>query len=938
MGPLEVDGADGPVRVPPGRQQVVLAALLLDLDRVVSTDDLVDMLWSHEPPETARTQVQICISRLRRILRPAQAVIDTRPPGYVLRAEPESVDLHLFRARVHAAGSLEKQGRLEEAASLLREAEALWRGPALGGIDAEALRARAARIRTDRVDALEQRVGIELGLGLHTVLVAELPALLDENPLRERLCAQLMLALYRSGRKAEALRVYRTSRDRLVEELGLEPGARLRALEKAILTQDPELDSLVGPEPETSPRRSPPHDQHLLFQLPSDTSDFVGRGDTEAAVADVLVSADESARIAVLLGPPGIGKSAVAVHVAHRVAEEHFPDGQLYCDLRGTSETPLPPTQVLGRFLRALGVPGQAIPDELDERAVMYRGILATRRVLVVLDDAASEAQVAPLIPGGDGCRVVVTSRARLTGVPGARRVELHPLGEEHALALLYQVVGAQRVDGEPGAARTLVRTVGCLPLALRIVAARLAAKPHWTLSTIVARLSDERHRLDELAHGDMTVRASLALTYNGLDEPDARLFALLGLVAGATVPVWAAGALLDDRRARPADLVEPLLDTHMLDTVGSDCAGEPVYRFHHLVREYAMEKGRDLSAERERVRRLVGGWLFLVEEANRKVFGDNLLRVRGNAFRWSPPGEYVERLLADPHAWIERERTNILTAIRQAADAGLDEECWELVSQFCVYAERRCFFDDFEEALWSGVESVRASANVRGIAAMDFSICALMLNRGRAEAADAALARSLAGFTGTGDRFGVGLCRAWAAESAYLRHEPARACSLSEAALTDFEAVGERSAMWRPLMLLGRVCADQSAYGEARSLLGRALGHAEASGDPRAQSQVLYQMAKADLECGDRLGSRERFQRALGLITHPGDPMGEALLSFGLGRVHAALGEVDPARRLMRRSLELWESLGDHGEVGRVRGALAETSARAGAGAAVRC
>jgi DNA-binding SARP family transcriptional activator len=930
LGPLEVQGDDGPVRVPPGRQQAVLTALLLDLDQLVSTDRLVDLLWAHDPPETARTQVQICISRLRRLLRPVRAVIDTRPPGYLLRVDPERVDLHLFRARVREAGLLEKEGRPEEAVALLREADALWRGPALSGIGSDAVTRRAVRIRAARVDALEQRLGIELELGRHARVAEEIPALLEENPLRERLCAQLMLALYRSGRKAEALQVYRSVRDRFVEELGLEPGAELRALEVAVLNQDPELDFRDESIPVADRRGASAADQHILFQLPSDTSDFVGRADTVAAVTDVLVRADEAAGIAVLLGPPGIGKSAAAVHIAQRLAEEHFPDGQLYCDLRGTSEAPLTPSRVLGRFLRALGVPGQAIPDDLDERAVMYRGLLAARRVLIVLDDAASERQVAPLVPAGDGCRVLVTSRAQLTGVPGARRFLLGPLAEENALALLHRVVGARRVEAEPEAARVLVGMMGRLPLALRIVAARLAAKPHWTLSMIVARLSDERHRLDELEHGDMTVRASLSLTYDGLDGDTAGLFGRLGLVETPTIPVWAAGALLDDHRAYPADLVEPLVDTHMLDTVGADGAGEPIYRFHHLVREYAREKGgQEPRAGREQVRRLLGGWLFLLEEANRRVFGTNLLRVRGHGARWSPPRAYVERLLADPHQWIERERTNILTAIRQAADAGLDEECWELVSQFCVYAERRGFFDDFEEALRSAAEAVRAAGNVRGSAALDFSTCSLRLNRGEHAAADEALARSLAGFAETGDRFGVGLCRAWMAESAYMRQEMDEAWSLCETAVADFEAVVEPEAMWRPLTLLGRIRADQGGYDDGHVYLERALRCAEMTRDPRARSQVLYQSARADLLCGEYAGARDRFHQALELITHPGDPMGEALIRFGLGRAHLALGEPDPAREFLERSLELWKHLDDHEGIAQVEEVLDRLSPR---------
>ncbi|MFD6100715.1 BTAD domain-containing putative transcriptional regulator [Nocardiopsis flavescens] len=924
LGTLEVGGADGLVHVPLGRQQTVLTALLLDLNRVVSIEALMDTLWSHDPPETARTQVQICISRLRRRLGPLRAVIDTRSSGYLLRADPETVDLYLFRARVRRAGAAEKAGRTEEASDLLREADDLWRGPALDGIDTDAVRTRAARIGAERTDALERRLALDLELGRHARLVTEIPALLEENPLRERLCAHLMLALYRSGRKGEALEVYRAFRARLVEALGLEPGEELRTLERAVLAQDPALEPRERAAPAAPREEPPPIDQRLLFQLPGPTPDFIGREDTEAAVAQALVRAGGSSGVAVILGPPGIGKSAAAVHVAYRLARESFPDGQLYCDLRGTGGSPLSPSQVLGRFLRALGVPGQAIPDDLDERAVMYRGLLASRRVLVVLDDASSEAQVAPLIPGGGTCGVLVTSRARLTGIPGARRFDLDPLAEDHAVALLRRVVGAARVEADPGAARRLVGMVGRLPLALRIVAARLAAKPHWTLPTIVERLSDERRRLDELVHGDMKVRTSLSLSHQALDGAGARLFGLLGLVEAPVIPVWAAGALLDDRGTAPADLVETLVDTHLLGAVGVDGAGGPVYRFHDLVREYAREKGeQDPSAGTEQVRRWAGGWLFLTEEANRRVFGVNLLRAVGSGARWSPPPDYVERLLTDPHQWMERERVNILAVIRQAARAGLDEECWELVSQFCVYAERRGFFDDFAEALESATEAVRASGNVRGIAAMDFSSASLMINRGEIHGAERGLARALAGFSEVGEGFGAALCREWMAELAYWRGDTEAARELCETALAGFTSEGRASAVWRSLVLLGRMSADRGEYEDGRAHLVRALASAEMSGDPRACSQVLHQIAGVDLASGAYSDARDRFHEALELIADPGDPVGEALLGFGLGRAHIALGETDSAREFLERSLELWEHLGDQEGVSQVKGVL---------------
>ncbi|WP_236574644.1 AfsR/SARP family transcriptional regulator [Nocardiopsis sp. FR26] len=928
----------GPVRVPPGRQQVVLAALLLQLNRVVSTDYLVDAVWAHEPPETARTQVQICVSRLRRFLGPTGAVIDTRPPGYVLRVDPEAVDLHLFHAAVRDAEILVREGRAEDASSRLREGVGLWRGSALSGVDADVLRSKAVRLDEDRVDAIESYLDIDLALGRHARLVGEIPSLVERYPLRERLRAQLMLALYRSGRQAEALRVYRAGRDLFIDELGLEPGAELRSLETGILNADPSLD-LPGrdtPLPGTAaaehdrPERSAPAPAAApahttaLFQLPTSAADFVGRPDSVAAITDTLLTDTEKVGIAVLLGRPGVGKSATAVHTAHLLADEHFPDGQLYCDLRGTQEAPLAPLSVLGRFLRAFGVPGQAVPDDLDERAAMYRGLMASRRILLVLDDAATEAQVAPLIPAGSGCGVLITSRARLTGLPGARRIDLGILDDAAAVALLSRVVGADRVEREPEAARVLVRAVGRLPLALRIVAARLAARPHWTLAAMVTRLSDERHRLDELAHGDMTVRASLSLTYDGLDGDAARVFGLLGAVEGPTVPAWAAGALLGDDRPFPADLSEPLVDAHMLDATGIDPAGEPVYRFHDLVREYAREKARaDGLHNRDEVRRLVGGWLYLLDEANKRILGTNLLRVRGDGARWRPPGAYTDRLLANPHQWIDRERANLLAAITQAARAGLDEECWELTSQFCVYAERRGYFDEFGEVLGVASRAVRDAGNRRGTAAMDFATSLLMSNDRRAEEAEAALAASFAGFTEVGERFGQGLCRAWMADAAYGRGDAESARELCETALEDFAGTGESSAMWRPLILLGRMGVEVGEHGEGTVFLERALRCTEESGDPRAQAQVLYQMARRDMARAEYASARGRFHGALERIAHPGDPVGEALLRFGLGRAQAELGEPGPARASMERAMELWERLGDRDGVDQVRFAL---------------
>lgn len=917
LGPLQVEGPSGPIRIPPGRQRIVLAALLLEVNRQVSTDYLVDAIWEHDPPETARTQVQICVSRLRRLLAPTGAAIETRTPNYLLRVNPLTVDAQVYSQRVDEARDLSNHGRISEAAALLRSAAGLWNGPALDGVPSRILRAKAARLDEDRLTTIETYLDLELQLGRHSQLIGEITELVEQHPLRERLRSQLMLALYRSGRQAEALEVYRTGRELLIKELGLEPGDELRSLEAAILAGDPALRPADPPAPAAPPEPPPssPTRGVTPYQLPTDTADFVGRTEALETIRTTLLNSDGAVGVAVLLGRPGVGKSATAVHAAHQLAADHYPDGQLYCDLRASRGAPLPPSDILGRFLRALGVPGQAIPDDPDERAAMYRGLLATRRVLVVLDDAVSESQVLPLIPGGRGCGVIITSRSRLTGIPGATLVELDILSGDQSLELLSRVVGAKRINAEPEAARALVRSVGRLPLALRIVAARLAARPHWTLASMVGRLADERHNLDELEHGDMTVRASLSLTYDGLDPRSARVFRLLGLVDGPTIPCWTAGALLDDARPFPSDLVDPLVDAQMLDVTGVDTAGEPTYRFHDLTRGFSWERlvaEEDDADRRAASERLAGGWLALVDEANRRMMGGTFLQLRGDALRWHLPRHYRDRLLSDPAAWLESERANLGSAVAQAAEAGLDGHCWELVTGFAMFLERRGYFDDFDELHSRAVRAVQAAGNRRGAAALAYSSVTRLLHQRRHKEARTVLNRTLAEFIDLGDGLGQALCQRHLAYLASLSGDDQTARELCEKALAGFSAADDLGGRWRTLMLLGhlRIRAGETEAGLAD--LDAARHYAELTGDPRARAQVLRRLAQAALHRGERDAALDQLQTALELVSGLDDPIGEALLLYELGLLHLAEGKRDAARGLLERALRIREQLND--------------------------
>jgi DNA-binding SARP family transcriptional activator len=539
LGPLEVGRGGTNAVIRPGRQEIVLCVLLLNANRVVGIDRLIDAVWDTDPPATARTQVQICVSALRRNLGriglPTSIV--TKSPGYLMRVADDELDTQVFAARVAGADDAVRAGDPATAADLLASALALWRGPALAGLDSPALQGIAVQLDERRLSATETRVDLELRLGRHRQLVDELGELVDAHPLRERLRGFLMLALYRSGRQADALDVYRTGRALLIDQLGLEPGDELRALEATILAGGPDLVPADRGPARVSPASS---------QLPTDVGDITGRDDLVMAIEQALRARDRpGTRVVVLAGKPGVGKSALALHVAHRLRTD-FPDGQLYRDLGGVRSTPASPLEALGRFLRAVGVPGEAVPEDLDERAELYRQVLATRRMLVVLDDVADESQIRPLLPGTGDSVVLVTSRARLAGLPGTHRFEVDVLDAEQALALLANVLGKDRIAAEPAAAHALFRLVGGLPLAMRIVAARLAARPHWSLAWMLERLSDERRRLDELAHGDLMVRASLAMTYDGLDPQARRLLRLLSMFDGASFPGWFAAALLD--------------------------------------------------------------------------------------------------------------------------------------------------------------------------------------------------------------------------------------------------------------------------------------------------------------------------------------------------------------------------------------------------------
>jgi tetratricopeptide (TPR) repeat protein len=635
----------------------------------------------------------------------------------------------------------------------------------------------------------------------------------------------------------------------------------------------------------------------------------------------------------VIVGRPGVGKSTVAAHLGHRVAAEHFPDGQLYCDLRGTRAEPSAAAEVIGRFLVALGIPGPMLPDGLAGRVDMYRTLLADRRVLVVLDDAVTEQQVLPLLPGNPRCAVLVTSRSRLTGVPGARRVELETLRPEESLELIGRVIGNDRTQREPEAAAALVGTVGGLPLALRIIAARLAARPHWTLASMVERLASERHRLDELAHGEMTIRASLSLTHDGLDRRSRRLFGLLSLHEGSSLPGWVAGAVLDDDRRYPSDLLEPLVDVQMLDVAGMGPAGEFGYRYQDMVRLFAREKLAETAAgeQEDALHRMLGGWLALAEEAHRRTYGGDYTVVHGDAPRWRPHAGHVDQLLADPLDWLAGEQENLCAAVAQAAAAGLDELAWDLAVTLATLFESRGLLDDWEGTHTAALTATRAAGNTLGSAVLLGSLGTLHVTTGQAARSHALLTEALALFAELDEPTGLGLCRRDLALLARHAGDEGLALELYARSLDDFDRAGDVVGRATVLTQRAHVLARQDRIDTARAELAEALGIYREVGYVGGVAHALRRVGQVQSRIGEHDAAARTLTEVLTMVRGTRDVIGEGHLLHNLGEVSVAAGRFDAARGYFEQALAVREAILDRRGTAVVRADLAAVLVRLG-------
>ncbi len=934
LGPIEVlaGGGAAPIRIPPGRQQAILGALLLEANQVVGVDQLIDLVWDGSPPATARAQIQICVSSLRQVLSDGDgSPIVTKAPGYLLRVEDGQLDLGLFGRAVADAEAATRDGRFGDGAALLRRALDHWRGDALGGGFANRqLCAAAARLDERRMTVLEDCIGLELRLGRHHELIAELTGLVDEHPLRERLRGQLMLALYRSGRGPDALAVYRGGRRQLVDQLGLEPGPALRELESAILAgRNPTAPELAGAADgaEAPIAARPPVRPR---QLPADTADFTGRDALVERIVAAVGDEDRGAHggavpVIAITGRPGAGKSALAVHVAHRMSED-FPDGQLYVDLRGDPGADV--SAGLGRLLRSLGVARTGIPDDTAERAELYRSILADRRVLVLVENAVVESQVLPLLPGGAHCAVLVTSTPRLTGLPGARVVDVDVLGVEDAVTLLASIVGQDRVAAEISTARDLVRAIGCLPLAVRVVAARLGARPHWTLWWMRSRLVDGDRPLDELTHGGVAVRTGLLAAYETLDEPARRLLDLLCIAEGDTLPAWTAGALCDDDPARCLPSLERLVDARLLDIEDTAVGGAPRYRMHCLVRAFAREQlDRHVSAadRAAALERLAGGWLALADEAHRRVYGGDFTLLHGTARRWCPDRTLLDELLADPLGWLTAERANLCAVVTQVADADLPEACWDLAVTAVTVFEARSEFDDWQRTHDVALAATQQAGDIRGTAAVLCSLGSLYLSRRRLHEARLVLEPALAHFESLDDTHGIALVCRNLGVLGYVNDMPTEAEGHYRRALRGFREVGDRVGEAYVLGRIAQLAMGRHEYDTATRQLEAALAMSRTAGNARLNAQLRYRMGRVLLLRSRYDQAEHVLAEVLEAIRSTGDTLGESFALHSLGVVWQRTGRPDAAVAAIEQALALREQVRDRFGSGRIRLDLAQ-------------
>jgi DNA-binding SARP family transcriptional activator/tetratricopeptide (TPR) repeat protein len=951
LGPLQVIAKDGaePGLVPAPRLRVLLAVLLWRANQPQAADELAELIWDGTPPAGAPEAVRALVMRLRRRLSPpAAARIVTRSPGYMIEVSGDELDTVQLEALTHQAGEAVGAAQWARAARTATEALRLWRGTPLADIPSRVLHDQwVPHLDQLRTQALDWRIEGSLHSGRHEQLIPELRDLATRDPLREHFHSHLMLALYRSGRQAEALAAYQHARKVLITEVGVEPGPGLRDLHQRILAADPTL-AVIAPacvaeaEPEPGALRELPPalqgftgrsaelkalnrlldrsgDQVLERppatevprQLPAAAGHFTGRDGELAWLTDLALrcapqaAAGEAVVISAIDGMAGIGKTALAVHAAHRVSG-WFPDGQLFIDLHGYTKghPPREPGDALGMLLRALQAPAQRIPEETEERAALYRQRLAGTRTLVLLDNAASEAQVRPLLPGVPGCLVLVTSRRRLKGLDDARSVSLDLLMPRDAVALLHAVAGPDRVPADDLLLDEIAHRCGRLPLALRIAGALLRHRPAWSPEHLAALLRDEHRRVPALSDGERDLATVFDLSYTGLSGRHQLLLRRLGQVPGPDADAYAGAALLDTDPDTATGLLEDLVDHNLLI---AHAPGR--YRLHDLIRAHARTlAATDPAPERDAaLDRLLRYYAHTAHSASIPVT---------RRLRPAPggPAPIHAPALPDPgtaRAWLRAERDNLEHAHAHALGHDLHEHTLTLAAGLA-------------EILSSDGPYIRALALHQ--AAADTARHHGTPTAHANALTDLGIMRRLAGdLTGALDTFSQALeiCRSAGDHhgEADVLTELGRAGGLAgnltgavgafSRALEIYRATSDRHGeadMLADLGIMRRVSGDLTG---ASSALGQALEIYRATSDRHGEADALTELGRAQALSGGLAGADRALGQALEFYRAASDHHSEAYVLTNLGTVRRLSGDLTGAISALGQALEIYRTIG---------------------------
>ncbi|WP_326557674.1 AfsR/SARP family transcriptional regulator [Micromonospora sp. NBC_01796] len=946
LGPVTAQSSDGPIPLGGSKPRALFAALVLERGRVVPASRLVDVIWPDGPPESARALIQTYVSTLRKAFarHGHPDVIGTHPPGYLARLDDATVDADILAGLVDEAREQAGLGDHGGAADLLREAIALSRGPALSGLGKSPLAAEARRLDELLLVAQGERVAAELNQGRLDHL-AELTGLVNRHPTNERLRGQLMVTLYRLGRQTDALACYREGRSALVEELGVEPGPHLRELHTAILRGDGEVLHGGRSEPDPGPPLVVP------VQVPLAPSDFTGREVEHVALVAALRAQTPGTHV--LAGQGGSGKSALAARVAQQVRES-FPDGLLYADLRGMTDSPATQDEVLAGFLRSLGVGLAHIPDSSRERTELYRSLVAGRRVLVLFDDAANERQVRPLLPAGPQCAALITSRDRLAGLAGARLTEIGVLTDDEAWALLCRIIGAERAAGDVASARGILAGCENLPLAIRIAGARLATRRHLPLGVLAVRLADERQRLDELAAGDLAVRSSITLSYRALDEQAAVALRRLGFFGIPEFDAWMLGRLLDTSEPAAERLLELLVDAHLVEFTGVDPTGALRYRLHDLVRLYARERAEaDEPAEalRDAVVRAVTGWRAVIDHITTTFPPAEVVWHKPSGPRFPVPDELAKRVLGDAAGWLQREESVLAIGLERAAAIGLDELACDFVSaRMALELEGANRFEFRSRIVNAALEASVLAGNLHGEADMLTELAHLRYSEDRYSESRQHFGEALSRFRALGNvrgqasaLAGLGLaCRepGHLAEALHFLNQSAellrtlddavglgyvhrvRGSVLLEqgnfpAALADLELsmsayrrTGSQRGVAYTLRSLGLYHRARGDYHEALRVCAEAAEIFAELGNDLMHSYAVRAHATTQLRMGLVDEALPRLEWVLSVARDARDRWGQGVALRVLGQLHLAEGRLDLAEDLLDSAMSLWDTV----------------------------